>query len=177
MARGEAKKVETRGGARKGAGRKKKPWSGNSTIRIDLDVLADIRETAAEEGESVGGFITKIFAHYERFVRNRVPVPHFNENEKKLPEELQAYFGFDFVSAEYMMLREKVAFGTPANTFGYFPLKTTTILHNGHKIRIEYARAYFIEDGKKVKREIPLRGDEATYEPAFIEDMKSKTAG
>ena len=164
------------GGAREGAGRKKKPWCGKVSLQIDLEVLAEIKDAAKEDGESVGLFLTKAYAYYERFVRKRVPVPHFNLNEKRLPQALLAYFSFDFVSAEYMMLREKVAFEMPADTYGYSEMKQTTIICGGHKINIGYFRAYFIEDGKKVFREIPLPEDEAIFTAEFLDDMKSKTA-
>ena len=80
------------GGARAGSGRKKKPWCGNATIRIELEVFEEIKEAAHTDGESVGLFLTKAYAYYERFVRNCVPVPHFNLNEKRLPQALLAYF-------------------------------------------------------------------------------------
>lgn len=166
-----------RGGARVGAGRKKKPWCGSVNLQIDLEVWAAIKEAAQEDGERVGIFLTKAYAYYERFVRKRVPVPHFNLNEKRLPQALLQYFSFDFVSAEYMMIRERVAFETPADTYGYSEMKQTTIICGGNKINIGYFRAYFIEDGKKVFREIPLSEDEAVYTADFREDMKSKTAG
>lgn len=166
-----------RGGARAGAGRKKKPWSGSVNLQIDLEVWEGIRDAALEDGERVGLFLTKAYAFYERFVRKRVPVPHFNLNEKRLPQALLQYFSFDFVSAEYMMIRERVAFETPADTYGYSEMKQTTIICGGHKINIGYFRAYFIDDGKKVFREIPLSEDEAIFTEDFREDMKRKTAG
>nr|DAF05929.1 MAG TPA: hypothetical protein [Caudoviricetes sp.] len=166
-----------RGGARAGAGRKKKPWSGSVNLQIDLEVWEEIREAAQEDGERVGLFLTKAYAYYERFVRKRVPVPHFNLNEKRLPQALLTYFSFDFVSAEYMMLREMVAFEPAPDTYGYSEMKQTTIIFRGHKINIGYFRAYFIDGGKKVFREIPLSEDEAIYTAEFLEDMKSKTAG
>lgn len=165
------------GGARAGSGRKKKPWCGNATIRIELEVFEEIKEAAHTDGESVGLFITKAYAYYERFFRKRVPVPHFNENEKRLPQTLLAYFSFDFVSVEYMMLREKVAIKTPADTYGYSEMKQTTIICSGHKINVDYFRAYIIEDGQKVFREIPLPEDEAIFTEEFREDMKGKIAG
>lgn len=165
------------GGARAGSGRKKKPWCGQVSLQLDLEVLAEIKEAAKEDGESVGLFLTKAYAYYERFVRKRVPVPYFNLNEKRLPQTLLQYFSFDFVSAEYMMIRERVAFETPADTYGYSEMKQTTIICGGHKINIGYFRAYFIEDEKKVFREIPLSEDEVVYTAEFREDMKSKTAG
>lgn len=166
-----------RGGARAGAGRKKKPWSGSVNLQIDLEVWEGIRDAALEDGERVGLFLTKAYAFYERFVRKRVPVPHFNLNEKRLPQALLQYFSFDFVSAEYMMIRERVAFETPADTYGYSEMKQTTIICGGHKINIGYFRAYFIDDGKKIFREIPLPEDEDIFTEDFREDMKRKTAG
>lgn len=146
-------------------------------LQIDLEVWEGIRDAALEDGERVGLFLTKAYAFYERFVRKRVPVPHFNLNEKRLPQALLQYFSFDFVSAEYMMIRERVAFETPADTYGYSEMKQTTIICGGHKINIGYFRAYFIDDGKKVFREIPLSEDEAIFTEDFREDMKRKTAG
>lgn len=165
------------GGARAGSGRKKKPWCGSVNLQIDLEVWGEIKEAAQEDGERIGIFLTKAYAYYERFVRKRVPVPHFNLNEKRLPQALLQYFSFDFVSAEYMMLRENVAFDTPRDAYGYSEMKQTTIICRTHKINIGYFHAYFIEDGQKVFREIPLQEDEAIFTDDFREDMKSKTAG